>query len=198
VIDDGSTDMSREVLRHLQEEDPTHIRLVFHEKNRGYGGALRSGFENSTKEWIFYTDGDAQYDARELTKLTDLAAPDVDVVQGFKIKRHDPLHRIIIGRVYHWTMRMMFGLRIKDVDCDFRLMRRSVFEKVKLTQNSGVICLELVKKLQHFDFRFAQVGVHHFHRQYGKSQFFNFPRIYAVGRGVLRLWWRLVVKGKYN
>lgn len=198
VVDDGSRDASREILQRLQAEDPEHVRLVFHEKNRGYGGALRSGFASSTKEWVFYTDGDAQYDPRELTLLAREAGPDVDWVQGWKIKRHDPLHRIIIGRVYHWTMKLLFGLRTRDVDCDFRLIRRSLFERVHLTQDSGVICLEMVKKLEKAGARCREVGVRHFFRTYGRSQFFNFRRIAAVGRGVLRLWWRLVVRHQYG
>jgi glycosyltransferase involved in cell wall biosynthesis len=197
VVDDGSTDASLEILRALREEDPKHVRLVFHERNRGYGGALRSGFAAATREWIFYTDGDAQYDPRELPALVRLAGPGVDVVQGFKIKRHDPLHRICIGRIYHWIMKVMFNLRIRDVDCDFRLIRRSVFDTITLTQDSGVICLELVRKLQAAGFHFVEVGVSHYHRQYGKSQFFNFRRVFAVGVGVLKLWWKLVVlRGK--
>lgn len=196
VVDDGSKDESRQILAHLQKEDPEHVKPVLHERNRGYGGALRTGFRTASKEWVFYTDGDGQYDARELVRLVELAGPDVDVVQGYKIKRHDPLHRIWIGQTYHWMMKLMFHLRIRDVDCDFRLIRRSVFDQVNLTQDSGVICLEMVKKLERAGFRFKEVGVSHYFRMYGKSQFFNFPRIWAVGLGVIRLWWRIVVRGK--
>jgi glycosyltransferase involved in cell wall biosynthesis len=199
VVDDGSTDFSRELLtRMAQKGSQNSLRLVFHEQNRGYGGALRSGFKHAAKEWIFYTDGDAQYDPRELEILARAAGPDVDIVQGYKIKRHDPLHRIIIGRIYHWMMKLMFGLRVRDVDCDFRLIRRSVFSQIHLTQNSGVICLEMMKKMQHAGCRFSEVPVSHFHRTYGKSQFFNFRRIFAVGIGVIRLWWKLVILQRYD
>ncbi|MGB9691336.1 MAG: glycosyltransferase family 2 protein [Candidatus Sumerlaeaceae bacterium] len=196
VVDDGSTDMSRTVLQELAERYPEHVRLVFHEKNRGYGGALRSGFANASKEWVFYTDGDAQYDPRELMLLVEKTRPDVDVVQGYKIKRHDPVHRIVIGKLYHWVMKLLFNLKIRDVDCDFRLIRKAALEKIILTQDSGVICLELVRKLQSSGARFEEVGVSHFFRMYGKSQFFNFRRIAAVGVGVMRLWWQLVVLRK--
>jgi glycosyltransferase involved in cell wall biosynthesis len=193
VVDDGSTDMSRLVLNDLAEHHPQHVRLVFHEHNRGYGGALRSGFAAASKEWVFYTDGDAQYDPRELERLVEKVRPDVDIIQGYKIKRHDPLHRIIIGRVYHWAMKILFNLKIRDVDCDFRLIRKSALDKIQLTQDSGVICLELVRKLQASGARFEEVGVSHYFRTYGKSQFFNFKRIFAVGVGVMRLWWKLVI-----
>jgi len=198
VVDDGSRDNSREILQFLQKQNPDHVRLVLHTKNRGYGGALRSGFSAATKEWIFYTDGDAQYDPKELALLTALAGDDVDCVQGFKLKRHDPLHRIWIGKIYHWSMKMMFGLKIRDIDCDFRLIRRTIYSQIRLTQDSGVICLELIKKLQHAGCRFREVGVHHYFRACGSSQFFNFRRIAAVGIGVIRLWWILVVLGRYD
>ena len=71
----------------------------------------------------------------------------VDLVNGYKISRSDPVHRIVIGRVYHWTVKILFGLKVRDVDCDFRLMRRSIFERVQLEHNSGVICLEMMKKI---------------------------------------------------
>jgi glycosyltransferase involved in cell wall biosynthesis len=196
VVDDGSTDMSRDILRQLKEEFPQHVKLVFHERNRGYGGALRSGFATASKDWVFYTDGDAQYDPRELSLLVEKVRPDVDVVQGCKIKRHDPLHRIVIGKLYHYMMKLMFNLKIRDVDCDFRLIRKSVLDRIQLTQDSGVICLELVRKLQSAGARFEEVGVSHYFRMYGKSQFFNFRRIAAVGVGVARWWWKLMVTGK--
>jgi glycosyltransferase involved in cell wall biosynthesis len=193
VIDDGSSDHSREILSELEKKYP-RLKLIFHEQNKGYGGALRSGFLSSSKELIFYTDGDFQYDVSELTKLLSKMNEDIDVVNGYKISRSDPLHRKIIGRIYHWIMKMMFGLKIKDVDCDFRLIRKKVFEKVNLESNTGVICVEMVKKFQDAGFQFDQVPVHHFFRAYGKSQFFNFKRVFNVGKGIVKLWWKLVVK----
>ncbi|GIX44826.1 MAG: glycosyltransferase family 2 protein [Candidatus Hydrogenedentota bacterium] len=194
VVDDGSRDGSREVLDELQSILPDRIKLVLHDKNRGYGGALRSGFATASKEWVFYTDGDAQYDPRELRELIKKVSEEVDVVQGYKIKRHDPWYRILIGELYRLSMKVLFSLKIRDVDCDFRLIRRSVLQKFHLTQDSGVICLELVKKLHMAGARFTEVGVTHHFRAYGHSQFFNFGRIARVGIGVLKLWWELVIR----
>ena len=129
-----------------------------------------------------------------MVKLWEALSPAVDFVNGYKISRHDPLHRVVIGRAYHWFVKIAFGLRLRDVDCDFRLMRRSVFEKVRLTRSSGVICVELMKKVQDHGFRIAEVPVHHFHRSYGKSQFFNFPRVFRTLVDLSRLWWELVVR----
>jgi hypothetical protein len=103
----------------------------------------------------------------------------------------------VIGRLYHWFVKLAFGLRLRDVDCDFRLMRRSVFDKVVLTRSSGVICVELMKKVQDHGFRLAEVAVHHYHRTYGKSQFFNFPRVGRTLLDLARLWMELVVRKEH-
>ena len=119
--------------------------------------------------------------------------PDADLVNGYKISRSDPWHRIVIGRLYHHIVKTLFGLTVRDVDCDFRLMRRSIFERVHLEKTSGVICLEMMKKIQDAGFRIVEVPVHHYHRAYGRSQFFNFRRIFKTGVDVLRLWFTLVI-----
>ena len=193
VVNDGSADGTPQILDELARIYP-QVRIVHHPQNRGYGGALRSGFATATKEYVFYTDGDAQYNPAEVALLWARLAPDVDVVNGYKISRSDPLHRIVIGRLYHHTVKTLFGLKVRDVDCDFRLMRRSIFDRVTLTKNSGVICLEMMKKITDAGYRIAEVPVHHYHRAYGKSQFFNFPRIFRTGVDVLRLWYDLVVR----
>ncbi|MGE0362353.1 MAG: glycosyltransferase family 2 protein [Vicinamibacterales bacterium] len=197
VVNDGSSDGTGEILDELTRVYPEHFRVVHHAVNRGYGGALRSGFAAATKDLVFYTDGDAQYDPGELTLLWQAMRPDVDWVNGWKISRSDPLHRIVIGRVYHHTVKLLFGLKVRDVDCDFRLMRRRMFDVVRLEKNSGVICLEMMKKFKDAGFRVAEVPVHHYHRAHGKSQFFNFPRIARTGVDVLKLWWALVVRHEH-
>ena len=118
---------------------------------------------------------------------------DADMVNGYKISRSDPLHRIIIGRLYHHIVSLMFGLTVRDVDCDFRLMRRSIFDRIQLRKTSGVICLEMMKKIEDAGFRIVEVPVHHYHRAFGKSQFFNFRRIVKTGVDVFRLWVKLVI-----
>ncbi|MEO8677558.1 MAG: glycosyltransferase family 2 protein [Vicinamibacterales bacterium] len=197
VINDGSQDDTPRILDELAHIYPQHVRIVHHQKNRGYGGALRSGFETATKDFVFYTDGDAQYDPAEVQLLWDKMSDEVDWVNGWKISRADPLHRIIIGRIYHHTVKLLFGLKVRDVDCDFRLMRRRIFDVVHLEKDSGVICLEMMKKFQDAGFRVAETPVHHFHRAYGKSQFFNFPRILKTAVDVMKLWWALVIRREH-
>ncbi len=196
VVEDGSPDHTGALLDEMTRVYPW-LKVVHHEKNRGYGGALRSGFAAATKDLVFYTDGDAQYDPREMKALYEAFSDEVDFVNGYKISRNDPLHRKVIGKVYHWFVKFMFGLHLRDVDCDFRLMRRSVFDKVTLTRSSGVICVELMKKVQDHGYRIAEVPVHHFHRSYGKSQFFNFPRVARTLVDLTRLWFELVVKRRH-
>ena len=197
VINDCSQDDTAKILDELARLYPERVRIVHHETNRGYGGALRTGFATARKDFIFYTDGDGQYDPSEMTVLWETMRDDVDWVNGWKISRSDPLHRIIIGRIYHHMVKLLFGLRMRDVDCDFRLMRRRIFDVVRLEKNSGVICLEMMKKFQDAGFRIAETPVHHYHRAYGKSQFFNFPRIYQTAIDVMKLWWLLVIRKEH-
>lgn len=192
VVNDGSADATAEIADELARQYP-RVRVVHHPSNRGYGGALQTGFRSATKDLIFYTDGDAQYDPGEMGLLWRGLTPEADLVNGYKISRSDPLHRIVIGRIYHHTVRLLFGLEVRDVDCDFRLMRRSIFEKIDLEKTSGVICLEMMKKVHDAGFRIVEVPVHHYHRAYGKSQFFNFRRIFKTGIDVMRLWFALVI-----
>jgi glycosyltransferase involved in cell wall biosynthesis len=197
VVDDGSADATPQILDELARTYP-HVRVVHHLSNRGYGGALQTGFRSATKEFVFYTDGDAQYDPAELAELWARMMPGVDLVNGYKISRSDPLHRIIIGRVYHHLVSVMFGLTVRDVDCDFRLMRRAIFERIDLAKTSGVICLEMMKKIEDAGFTIVEVPVHHYHRAFGRSQFFNFRRIAKTGIDVLRLWYALVIRREHR
>lgn len=196
VVNDGSVDATAEIADELAHTYP-HVRVVHHTTNRGYGGALQSGFRSATKEFIFYTDGDAQYDPAELAVLWSKMSPGTDLVNGYKISRSDPLHRTIIGRIYHHTVSLLFGLTVRDIDCDFRLMRRAIFERINLEKTSGVICLEMMTKIQDAGFRIVEVPVHHYFRAFGKSQFFNFRRIFRTGVDVMHLWFALVVRRQH-
>jgi glycosyltransferase involved in cell wall biosynthesis len=190
VGNDASTDNSAQILSDLQQHYSS-LRVLNHTANRGYGGNLRSMFAAATKDLIFYTDGDAQYDPAELSKLYPLLLPNVDVVQGWKLERHDPWHRKVIGRVYHHFVRWWFGLHLRDVDCDFRLFRRNVLESFPLDSNSGCITVEMMTRIEQGGFSVVEVPVHHYHREYGESQFFNFPRVARTLVELSGLWVRL-------
>lgn len=193
VVDDGSTDDSLAVLEGLTRSMP-RLKIIKHPQNRGYGAALRSGFAAARKSLVFYTDGDGQYDAKELGVLYPLMTKEIDFVNGIKISRKDPTYRIVLGNWYSLAARWMFWLPIYDVDCDFRLIRRPILKKIRLTCSSGSICIELVKKAELVGARFRQVSVHHFERKHGVSQFFRFDRLFYTFYEVIKLWLQIRFK----
>jgi glycosyltransferase involved in cell wall biosynthesis len=197
VINDGSQDDSALVLEEMQRLYPGCVRVLQERTPSGYGGVLRKGFAGARKDWVFYTDGDAQYDPRELTVLAAALDAQTGMVNGYKIKRHDPLIRIWIGLAYQYFVKFTFGLKIRDVDCDFRLINRSVFDLVTLESRSGTITFEMVKKLQDAGVCIREAPVHHYYRQYGLSQFFNIPRVVRTLVDLIHWWWRLVVRKEH-
>lgn len=192
VVNDGSSDGTAAVLNQLAQSN-ARVRAIHHPKNRGYGGALRTGFLNATKELVFYTDGDGQYDVRELARLVPLMTEDVDVVNGYKRKRSDARRRVLLGAVYKFLARTLFDLPIRDVDCDFRLMRRAALERIDLVSTSGVVCTEMIYKLHRNGARFTETPVHHYPRRHGQSQFFNWRSVSKTAFNFFALWLRLVV-----
>jgi glycosyltransferase involved in cell wall biosynthesis len=193
VVNDGSRDNTAEVLADLSREFAPRMRVETHARNRGYGGALRTGFAAATREFVFYTDGDGQYDVSELPRLLELACPRTGLVNGYKLERHDPAHRVWIGRTYNFCARLLFRIRIRDIDCDYRLIRRELLERLRMTSTSGTICVELVRKLELSGCEVAETGVHHYPRLHGRSQFFRVRSLAITFFQLLRLWVRLVI-----
>jgi len=173
VVNDGSADDTGEVLAQLQQQHGPLLRVITHPENRGYGGALRTGFGAATKDFIFYTDGDGQYDVGDLGPLLEVVGPGVGLVNGYKIARQDPWHRKVIGAVYNQFARFLFGVRLRDIDCDFRIFRRSLLQQRPLRSSSGTICVELVKLLELSGMEVVELPVRHYPRLYGRSQFFR-------------------------
>jgi len=192
VVDDGSKDETSAILDRLKGELP-FLRVIHHERNLGYGAALITGFQNAKKDLVFYTDGDGQYDVRELHNLLARLKPNVDLVNGYKVKRADPWHRVLIGAMYRRVMRWTFRLSIRDVDCDFRLFRRYIFETISLESRSGVICVEMAKKFEQAGFRMVEVPVSHYPRVHGRSEFFRVRHLASTFKGLLKIWWMLVI-----
>jgi len=197
VVDDGSADGTGDLLCALEKEY-SFLKVIRHDVNRGYGAALITGFAHCTRELIFYTDGDGQYDVEELTRLLAVFDERVDLVNGYKISRSDPRHRIVLGFVYQHVMRILFHLKIRDVDCDYRLFRRSLLADNPLSFDSGVICIELMKKFQSRGCRTVEVPVHHYHRSHGSSQFFRFKHLRKVFGQLFLAWWRLVARPAFS
>ncbi len=195
VVDDGSADGTAAVLDELAREDP-RLRVVHHEVNRGYGAALRTGFASATKDLVFYTDGDGQYDVRELLLLRPLLVAGVDIVNGYKVQRADGWQRKAVGAAYNRLAHLLFSIPIRDVDCDFRLIRRRAVEQVELVSSSGSICVELVHKLHLRGCVFAEVPVQHRPRVHGRSQFFTLRRVSRTALDLVSLWLRVAAPGR--
>jgi glycosyltransferase involved in cell wall biosynthesis len=191
VINDGSADETPTILDELAQQSE-RVRVIHHAQNRGYGAALRTGFQTASKDLIFYTDGDGQYDARELAKLWPLLTDEVDIVNGYKIKRADKRRRKVIGGIYNQVARALFRLPVRDVDCDFRLIRRNAIERIEMVSSSGVICVEMVRKLHAARCRFVEAPVNHYPRTHGESQFFTPRRVARTALDFFALWLKLV------
>lgn len=193
VIDDGSSDGSLDRLHLIAEKIPA-LRVIEHGENRGYGSVLSTGFRHASREWVFYTDGDGQYRVSDLSRLIDGLDEGVDVVNGYKMSRSDPLYRTGIGLLYRWFFNILFRFPVRDVTCDFRLIRQAVVRELPLVSTSGAICIELITRLRFAGATFRDVGVNHYPRPYGRSQFFRPGRVVRSLVQVLSIWWTLIVK----
>lgn len=187
VVNDGSKDNSRQIVEKIIKKNKK-VKLINHLKNRGYGGALRSGFKAAKKSLVFYTDGDGQYDVNELPLLLTLMTPDVNFINGIKMGRGDLPYRVFFGNMHKFINRWLFWLPVYDVDCDFRLIRTNLIKKLKLKSSSGSICIELVKKAERAGASFRQVSVHHYDRKFGSSQFFKPSKILKTYLDIFKLW----------
>ena len=189
IVDDGSTDRTPELADALAAAHP-EVRVV-HQENRGYGGALRTGFASSRGRLISFSDGDLQFDLTEmgrlLARLDDPAARPVDVVIGYRIKRRDPAHRIFIAKTYNAIVSVLFGLRVRDIDCAMKLFRREVFDGLRLDADCPFLSAELLIKLRARGERIAQVGVNHYPRTAGTNTGASFRKILRTFRDIGRL-----------
>jgi len=167
VVDDGSKDNSAEIVRQWAHKNP-HVRLVQHPRNLGYGAALRTGLKNAQKELVFLTDGDNQFQLSEIEKLFS-KIDSCDVVVGYRLNRRDVVHRRLNGFLWTRLSRLLFGFRIRDVDCAFKLFRRSVLEGLELKSNQLLIHAEILARLKKKGCRIEEIGVTHFPRTAGKA-----------------------------
>jgi glycosyltransferase involved in cell wall biosynthesis len=169
AVNDGSRDRTGEIADRLAAAHPDVVRVVHHQVNRGYGGALRSGFEASRYELLAFTDGDRQFRIADIGRLTArLAGADhPDVVVGYRIKRADPFVRIVYARSYKLANRIFFGLRVTDVDCACKLFRREALEGIRVTSGGAFFSAELLNRIRQAGRSIAEVGVPHYPRTAG-------------------------------
>lgn len=166
IVDDGSGDRTGEIADRLAREHP-EVRVVHHRPNRGYGGALRAGFAAAVKQWVFYTDGDGQFDCRELGKLIELLDRH-DIASAYRLDRQDGLHRRLNGWAWSQLCNLLLGLRLRDIDCAFKLYPRRLFEEIELHSEGALIDAEVLGKAARRGYRIGQVGVHHYARLAGR------------------------------
>lgn len=169
VINDGSKDRTADVVKETQRAIP-QLKLINHETNQRYAQALRTGFANSTKDLVFYTDSDGQFDINEMDLLLPLLEK-FDVVTGYRIKRQDALMRIWMGRIYNWAYRIFYWLPVRDLDCAFKLYKREVFKDMKFLPSikNGSINAEVLLKARRKGFKIVEVPVHHLPRLKGAT-----------------------------
>lgn len=168
AVNDGSTDQTRRILNRLQKKDK-RIRLIHHKTNLGYGAAMRSGIHHAEHDWIFFTDADLQFDVSELKHFFKKTKTH-DFVVGFRKKRADPLRRKWISHYYNRIIRLLFGLKLRDVDCAFKLMKKSALEDIHFSSNSFFVSVELMVKAFKQQYKITEIGVHHFPRSKGVSK----------------------------
>src|SRR3989344_1240967 len=167
VVNDGSTDRTKEILDTLQRTD-SHIKAVHHPKNRGYGATLRSGFSLATKEWIFFMHSDRQFNIQEMSKLAE-HVDKYDIVIGYRKDRQDHLIRRINAGIFNMAVNLLFGLWIRDIDCAFKLLRREIVNKANLESNGALISTELLVRAKKLGYKIKQIPVTHYPRLSGQS-----------------------------
>jgi len=153
--------------KNLQKKNKK-IKVIFHKKNLGYGSALKTGFKNCKKKWIFQTDGDAEYDVNDLKKLTKFT--DVsDLIITYRLKKKYNTNRIIISWIYNFILRSIFFTKFKDISTGSRLIKKNLFKKINLSSNSPFVGAELAIKSKYNGFRINEVGIHTYPRTFGSG-----------------------------
>jgi dolichol-phosphate mannosyltransferase len=189
VVDDGSTDGTATALGPLLAEHHPRVRLLRHERNQGYGAALRTGFSRARHDYVFYTDADRQFDIAEIAYLLPLMR-EYDAVVGFRVYRYDSPTRLVASMVYNWIVRILFRVRVRDVDCSFKLFRREVIDKITIECTDFFVDTELVAKARKWNFRIVEKGVRHYARVAGETSVraSDVPRTL---RTIVRMWQRI-------
>ena len=185
LVDDGSTDGTAELIDKLANEYPS-VRGIHHTQNQGYGAALGSGFRAATKDFVFYTDGDGQFDLGELPALLPLIR-DNDIVSGYRLNRQDNLIRKLNAFCWNWLVCFLFGLKIKDIDCAFKLYKRELFDHIEMHSTGALIDTEILARATRKGYTIAQIGVGHYPRTAGESSGADFKVILRAFRELFKL-----------
>jgi glycosyltransferase involved in cell wall biosynthesis len=169
IVNDGSTDTTGKIADELCIKNNGYVKVIHHEKSMGYGNALKAGFDASRHDLVFFTDGDYQFDMNDLHRALPLIK-DCDVVVGYRQDRKDSRHRIWLSRGYNLLIRIMFGLKMKDIDCSFKLFKRSALERISIESRGYFIDTEIMVKAQKKGLEIKEIGVRHLPRNFGESK----------------------------
>jgi glycosyltransferase involved in cell wall biosynthesis len=191
IVDDGSKDNTPDVAKKLEKEFPG-VRYIRHTVNQGYGGAVKTGLKSAKLPWIFFTDGDGQFDTAELELLLPAAA-DADFVAGYRIARQDPFMRKLNAFCWGTMVRTLFGLhgKVRDIDCAFKLFKRRVVDDSEFKATGAMISTELLARAKKAGYRFREVGVHHYPRQAGQQTGANPKVILRAFKELFKLYGQL-------
>lgn len=189
VVEDGSKDQTAQVVKDLIKKNK-HVRMIQHKPNRGYGGAFKSGLYGSQQELVSFIDSDGQFDYSEVTKLLR-HIDKYDLVIGYRIKRQDSLFRNLNAFLWKIWMWFLFGLWVKDIDCAFKVIKKYVIEDVKLETESALTSAEFLIRVKQQDYRWKEVGVHHYPRKAGAATGANPKVIIRALKESLRLWYTM-------
>jgi glycosyltransferase involved in cell wall biosynthesis len=189
VVNDGSKDNTGAIVDEISANDP-RVRAVHHKKNKGYGGALTSGFRTSTCEYVMFMDADRQFDIADVGLLAPYVGK-FDIVAGFRLERHDPFHRRLFAQIFNMTVRVLFGVHLYDIDCAFKIFKGDLLRSMELTAPGALINTEIQAKARRQGATIEQVGVHHYPRIAGEASGGSPKVIFRAMRETINLWWRM-------
>lgn len=167
VVDDGSTDKTTEIVKQYSDLNG-NFTAIRHPSNKGYGAALKSGINAAKSNLIFFCDSDLQFDIREMDKLLQWI-DDYDIVIGYRVKRQDPLYRRLNAFGWNMLVRLLLGVKVKDIDCAFKLFRRNVFDKIKIDAVGAMVNTDILAQAVKYGFRIREVPITHYPRLMGKQ-----------------------------
>ena len=191
IVDDGCPERSgihaKEISKNLKD-----IKIIFHKKNLGYGAAIKTGFKNCKHDWIFQTDGDAEYDVNDLLKLIKKSV-DSDLVVTYRLKKKYKTSRIVISWIYNKILRILFHTKFKDISTGSRLIKKTLIKKINLISNSPFLGAELAIKSKYKGYRVSEVGIHTYPRTFGAGSSVSFKNILLTIKEMLKLFIKIKI-----
>ncbi len=189
VVNDGSKDRTAAIIDDLAAQD-SRVRAIHHKRNKGYGGALTTGFKASTCDFVMFMDSDRQFDINDIALLAPFVGK-FDIVAGVRMERNDPFHRRLFAEVFNLTVRVLFGVRLHDIDCAFKIFRGDLLRSMELTAPGALINTEIQAKARRQGATVEQVGVHHYPRVAGEASGGSPKVIIRAMRETITLWWNM-------